>query len=131
MRLPVAFDGQVAGSVVVTAVERQELSLFAFEPCGHPHLIRIHREVDERALLEGEKEIPSVALCLILLDGIARALTGERVLQLSGDDRQPVHGEYDVDDASPVLSMCILQRRCECHLPGNAKTILSITRGGL
>src|SRR5690606_28338362 len=101
------------------------------EPCGHPHLIRIHREVDERALLEGEKETPSVALCLILLDGIARALTGERVLQLSGDDRQPVHGEYDLDDASPMLSICTLQRRCECHLPGNAKTILSITRGGL
>jgi len=73
MRLPVTVDGRIARAVAVPPVEREEDGLLALEPCGHPDLVRVHGEVDERALPEREDQVAPVALVLVLRDGVSRA----------------------------------------------------------
>ena len=103
MGLPVALHRRIARPVVVAPVEGQEMGLLAPEAGRHPDLVRVHGEVDQGALLEGEEQIALVPLRLVLLYRIGGALPGERVLQLAGDDGDAVDGQGHVDDAAAVL----------------------------
>ena len=93
MRLPVPLDRRVARPVAVAAVERQKLGLPAPQPGRHPHLIRVNREVDKRALLETEEKIAPVALVLVLAHRIGGPLPGERVLEFGGNDGNAVDAQ--------------------------------------
>ena len=97
-------------------VEWQEVGFLAAEPGRHPHLVRVHGEVDQGTLLESEKKIAPVALVLVLVHRMSGALSGQRVLEFGGDDRDAVDGKGHVDDAAPILAVRLLHNRGEGDL---------------
>ena len=94
--------------MVVASVEGQEVGFLALEPRRHPYLVRVHREVDQGALLESEKKIPPVALVLVLVYRMSGTLSGQRVLKFGGDDGDAVDRKGHVDDAATVLAVRLL-----------------------
>ena len=60
------------------------------------HLVLVHREVGHAAA-QLEQLLARVAVVLVLLDGIGHGLLRQVVLQLEGEDRQPVDEEPDVE----------------------------------
>ena len=102
--------------MVVAAVEGQKVGLLAPQPGRHPHLIRVHGKVNKRTLLEREEKIPLVPLVLVLTYRMSGALSGQRVLELGGDNRNTVDRKRHVDDAATVLAVCLLHDRGEGDL---------------
>ena len=117
--------------MVAAAVEGQEVGLPSSQPGGHPYLVRVHREVDQGALLEREQQVAPVALVLVLAYRVGGALPGQRVLEFGGDDGDAVDGEGHVDDAAAVLALRRLHDRGEGDLARNGQPVGGVILGGL
>ena len=87
---------RIAPTVVPTLVEGQEPRSLTFEVGAHPHLVIVHREMDGAAA-EPEKQLPRVAVALVLLDGVLDGLLRQAVLELERSDRQAVDEERHVE----------------------------------
>ena len=59
----------LARAAVVAPVERQEVRRGSGQARGHMNNVRIHREMHQRALLEGEQQIALVAFATALTTG--------------------------------------------------------------
>ena len=131
MGLPVPLNRWVACPVVVATVEGQEVGFLATEPCCHPYLVRVHREMDQGALLEREQQIAPVALVLVLVYRMSGALTGQRVLEFGGDDGDAVDRKGHVDDAATVLAVRLLHYRGESNLTSDREQVPGVALRGL
>ena len=130
--LDAARVGRVAGAVVPAPVERQEPGRLPLKVRAELHLALVDGEVGHAAA-EREQPLARVAISLVLLDRVGRRLLGQAVLQLEGEDRQPVDEEADVerplrvvaavaklaDNGEPVLREAVLRLR----VPGRRRAV--------
>ena len=89
--------GRIAGAAVAAPVEGQEARSVTGKPRRHQHRLGIHGEVDQGAPLEGEDRRPRVAVRAVLPAGVRDRLSGERVLQFQGGDRNAVDAQRHVE----------------------------------
>ena len=95
-------DAAVVGSAfnlsrLAATVERQELCRAARKPRRHVDLVRVGREVHEDAGSEAKQRRTWIPVRLVLTHGMAPALAGARILQLTDGDRQTVQREHEID----------------------------------
>ena len=85
---------RIPGSQPVPAVEGQEGGPLPLESGRHEHLLGVESEMHHRA---AQGHVLRVAITPVLSLGVVNRLAGERVLQLSGGDRDPIDEEAKVD----------------------------------
>ncbi len=86
----VALPGRwIASAAIATLVEWQKARPGPLQARGHVDKVRIHRKM-RQAAPEGEQRFLGVAVGAVLLHGAVHCLAAERVLELGGEDRQPV-----------------------------------------
>ena len=90
----------VARATVATPVERQKAGLLPGELRRHEDQLGVDGEVRQAAAI-GQERLPRVALVLVLPDRVLDVLARERVLQLGGEDREPVEKEREVEALRP------------------------------
>ena len=115
--------GRVAAAAVPTLVERQKPRCLAPELGAEVNLAFVNGEVGHTTP-ELEQGFPRVAIPLVLGNGVLERLFGETVLQLEGEDRQPIDEQHHIQrplgvvpavaklagDAEPVLAKAALGR---------------------
>ena len=111
MSLPVTLHRSITGPMLIPPVEGQETGLLPMKMSCHPHLIRVHGEVDQRTLFEGKEQISPIPVYLVLMHCIRYTLTGERILELGGNYRDTVNGQRHIDNATTVATPGLLQHR--------------------
>lgn len=82
------------------------------EPGGDVDQVGVDREVGQAATV-GEERLPRVAVALVLADGVADVLPGERVLELGGKERQAVEEEHQVEARVVLLAVAELAHHGE------------------
>src|SRR2546426_11710739 len=95
---------RVAGAAVSSLVERQEASLRSLKMRGLIDQVWVHGEVGQ-APAEGEQRLLGITVEAILPDGVLYSLSGQRVLQLGGEDRQAVQEEHQVQAFLVLLAV--------------------------
>lgn len=79
-------------------VERNEVRLAAFKVRRHPHLVQVHREMDERTGLEAEQPRFGRAILPVLADGVLVCLPRRLALHFDGGNGESVHEDDMIDD---------------------------------
>ena len=129
--LPVVRDRRIAGAEAVAPVEGKEDRLLALQPRGHPHLVRVHGEMHQRPLLEGEQQIALVPVGHVLGLGVRRPLARLWVFQLRRHHGDAVNGKGHVDNATAIGAVRLLHHRGEGDLARGRQPVLGVTLGGL
>ena len=102
----IAFDVGITGSAAAAAVKGQEAGLSVGEPRGHRNVVLVHREMNECATLEGQKQLAGRgAIVPVLLLGVAKGRAGEPVLQFGRRHRQAVDEQCHVDGVFRALAV--------------------------
>ena len=105
---------------LVAAVEGQEMGLGTRKPRRHVDLVRIGREMHQRAGIEAKERGTGIPVILVLAHRMAPALAGARILQLTGGYRKTVQREHQIDGV-------VLARMAE-HLPRDREPVLPVER---
>ena len=87
---------RIARAVLPPLVERQEPARLARKPCAELDRLVVHGEMHHRPS-EREQRLVRVAVLLVLLDRILRALLRQLVLQLEGYDGKSVDEHAEVE----------------------------------
>ena len=95
--------GRIAGPALPAAVEGQEPRRLSAEVGAEMDFVLVDREV-RHAAPELEEGLARVAVPLVLPDGVVEGLLREAVLELEGEDGQPVDEEPDVQRALSVVA---------------------------
>ena len=95
--------GRIAGPAHPAAVEGQEPRSLPLEVGAEMDFVLVDREV-RHAAPELEEGLAGVAVPLVLPDGVVERLLGEAVLELEGEDGEPVDEESDVQRALGVVA---------------------------
>ena len=94
--------GRIPGPAPPAAVEGQEPRRLAPEMGAELDLVLVDREV-RHAAPEPEERLARIAVLPVLPDGVGDGLLGEAVLELEGEDGEPVDEEPDVERALGVV----------------------------
>ena len=87
--------GRVARAVVPAAIEGEEARSLPPEFGAEAHLALVHREV-RHAAAALEELLPRTAVLPVLPDRVVHRLLGEVVLELEGEDGEPVYEEPEI-----------------------------------
>ena len=108
--------GRVAGAVVPAAVEGQEPRSLAGQVGAETHLALVGGEV-RHATAKRKEPLARVAVAPVLQHRVGHGLLGQVVLQLEGEDRQPV-------DEQPQVERPLRLAAAVAELAGDGKAVL-------
>ena len=82
---------------VGTLIERQKTGVAVRKLRRHPYLVEINGKIDQKPVIQTERELFGAAVILILVDRADIVLHGKLILELQRHDRNAVYGQRHVN----------------------------------
>ena len=88
---------RVAGAAIAAAIEGKKVGGVAGEARSHQNRLGVHRKMHNCTPLEAENRYSWITIRPVLLAGILDVLSRHWILQLQGDDRDPVDAQRHIE----------------------------------
>ena len=103
---------RIARSAELALIEGKEARLRARELRGDVDQFRVHRKVGQASAV-GQERLAGIAVAFVLLDGVLNVLSGKRVLEFGGEERQAVQEDPEVQAVLVPLAVVKLPHHRE------------------
>ena len=120
---------RIARPAELALVEGQEARRLVHKLRGDVDQLRVHREVSQASAV-GQERLAGIAVAFVLRDGVLDVLSGERIFEFGGEERQTVQEDPEVQAVLVLLAVVELPHHREEVAPVEALEFLVEAAGG-